>query len=88
MSDRERRVLESIEQELRRSDPELVRLFARLGRRRIKAPSMLLAVGLVVMVMGAVIASVAVAMLGIGIAGGALVAAFHRRLGFGSPGRA
>ena len=34
MSDRERRVLESIEQELRRSDPQLVRRFARLGKRR------------------------------------------------------
>jgi hypothetical protein len=82
MSDRERRVLESIEQELRRSDPELVRLFARLGRRRMTGPSMLLALGLVVMVLGSAIVSVAVAVLGIGIAVAALVAAYYRPLGF------
>ncbi len=67
MSDRERRVLESIEQELRRSDPEFVRLFTRLGRRRLSGPgrccwpsawSML--------VLGSAIVSVAVAVLGIG----------------------
>jgi hypothetical protein len=88
MSDRERRVLESIERELRRSDPELVRMFARLGRRRFTRPSMLLAVGLVVMVLGAAIVSVAVAVLGMGIAGAALLAAHYRPLGFGFPGRA
>ena len=82
MSDRERRVLESIEQELRRSDPELVRLFARLGRRRMTGPSMLLALGLVVMVLGSAIVSVPVALLGIAIAAVALVAAYYRPLGF------
>jgi len=88
MSDRERRVLEGIEQELRRSDPELVRRFARLGKRRIKGPTMLLALGLVVMVLGSAIVSVAVAVLGIGIAGGALLAAYYRPRGFGFSGRA
>lgn len=89
MSDRERRVLESIEQELRRSDPALVRRFARLGKRRATGPSMLLAVGLIVMVLGSAILSVAVAMLGIAIAGIALLGAYVRRpLGFGFPGRA
>ena len=34
LSDRERRVLERIEQELRRSDPDLVRKFARMRTRR------------------------------------------------------
>ena len=82
MSDRERRVLESIERELRRTDPRLVRQFARLGRRRITGPSMLLTLGLVVMVLGSAIVSVAVAVLGIGIAAVALVAAYYRPLGF------
>jgi hypothetical protein len=87
MSDRERRVLESIEQELRRSDPELVRLFTRLGRRRLTGPAVLLAVGLVVIVLGSAIVSVSVAVLGMAIAGVALVAAYHRPLGFGFLGR-
>jgi hypothetical protein len=82
MSDRERRVLESIEHELRRTDPRFVRQFARLGKRRITGPSMLLAVGLLVMVLGSAIMSVAVAVLGIGIAAVALVAAYYRPLGF------
>jgi Flp pilus assembly protein TadB len=87
MSDRERRVLESIEQELRRSDPQFVRRFARLGRRRMTGPAMLLVVGLVVIVLGSAIVSVPVAVLGMGIAGAALLAAYHRPLGFGFRGR-
>ena len=82
MSDRERRVLESIERELRRTDPRFVRQFARLGKRRMKGPSMLLALGLLVMVLGSAIVSVAVAVLGIGIAAVALIAAYYRPLGF------
>jgi hypothetical protein len=82
MSDRERRVLESIEHELRRTDPRLVRQFARLGKRRITGPSMLLTLGLVVMVLGSAIVSVPVALLGIAIAAVALVAAYYRPLGF------
>jgi hypothetical protein len=82
MSDRERRVLESIEQELRKSDPEFVRRFSRLGKRRMTGPSMLLALGLLVMVVGSAIVSVAVAVLGIGIAAVALLAAYYRPLGF------
>ena len=88
MSDRERRVLESMERELRRTDPRFVRQFARLGKRRITGPSMLLALGLLVMVLGSAIVSVPVAVLGMGIAGAALLAAYHRPLGFGFRGRA
>jgi hypothetical protein len=87
MSDRERRVLESIEQELRRSDPEFVRRFARLGKRRLSGPAILLAVGLVMIVLGSAIVSAAVAVLGLGIASVALVAAYRRPLGFGFLGR-
>jgi hypothetical protein len=82
MSDRERRVLESIEHELRRTDPRLVRQFARLGKRRITGPSMLLTLGLVVMVLGSAIVSVPVALLGIAIAAVAVVTAYYRPLGF------
>ena len=82
MSDPKRRVPESIEHKLRRTDPRFVRQFARLGKRRISGPSMLLAVGLLVMVLGSAIVSVAVAVLGIGIAVVALVAAYYRPLGF------
>jgi hypothetical protein len=82
MSDRERRVLESIERELRRTDPRFVRQFARLGKRRMTGPAMLLALGLLVMVLGSAIVSVAVAVLGIGIAAVAIVAAYYRPLGF------
>jgi Protein of unknown function (DUF3040) len=87
MSDRERRVLESIEQELRRSDPEFVRRFARLGKRRFSGPAILLAVGLVMIVLGSAIVSAAVAVLGLGIAAVALVVAYRRPLGFGFLGR-
>jgi hypothetical protein len=82
MSDRERRVLESMERELRRTDPRFVRQFARLGKKRITGPSMLLVLGLLVTVLGSAIASVAVAVLGIGIAAVAVVAAYYRPLGF------
>jgi hypothetical protein len=89
LSDRERRVLERIEQELRRSDPDLVRMFSRMRRRRAGGPAVLLGVGLVVMVLGSAIVSVAVAALGMAIACIALVAAYHRRpMGFGFPSRA
>jgi DUF3040 family protein len=88
MSDRERRVLENIEQELRRSDPELVRRFARLGKRRLTGPAMLLVIGLVVIVLGSAILSVSVAMLGMAIAGIALLATYRKPLGFGFPRRA
>ena len=88
MSDRERRVLESIEQELRRSDPQFVRRFARLGRRRMTGPAMLLVIGLRRDRAG----------LGHRVGarrgarhghrrGFALVAAYHRPLGFGFRGR-
>ena len=87
LSDRERRVLERIEQELRRSDPDLVRKFTRMRTRRASGPAVLLGVGLVVMVLGSAIVSVAVAMLGIAIAGIALFLAYHRRP-FGFPSRA
>ena len=82
MSDRERRVLESMERELRRTDPKFVRQFARLGKKRITGPALLLALGLLVMVLGSAIVSVAVAMLGIGIAAVAVIAAYYRPLGF------
>ena len=82
MSDRERRVLEGIERELRRSDPKFVRQFGRLGKRRMTGPSLLLVLGLVVVVLGSAIASAAVAVLGIGIGAVALVAAYYRPLGF------
>lgn len=82
MSDRERRVLESMERELRRTDPRFVRQFARLGKRRVTGPSMLLALGLLVMVAESAIVSVAVAVLGIGIAAVAIVVAYYRPLGF------
>ncbi len=87
LSDRERRVLERIEQELKRSDPDLVRMFTRMRTRRASGPAVLLGVGLVVMVLGSAIVSVSVAMLGIAIAGVALFAAYHRRP-FGFPSRA
>ena len=87
LSDRERRVLERIEQELKRSDPDLVRMFTRMRTRRASGPAVLLGVGLVVMVLGSAIVSVSVAMLGIAIAGIALFAAYHRRP-FGFPRRA
>jgi hypothetical protein len=87
LSDRERRVLDRIEQELRRSDPDLVRKFTRMRSRRMSRPAVLLTIGLVVMVFGSAIVSVPVAVLGIAIAAIALVAAY-RPLGFGLPGRA
>ncbi|MBV9919721.1 MAG: DUF3040 domain-containing protein [Pseudonocardia sp.] len=87
MSDRERRALETIEQELRRSDPQFVRRFARLGKRRLTGSTVLLAIGLVVIVLGSAILSAPVAILGMGIAGVGLVSAYHRQVGFGFPGR-
>jgi Protein of unknown function (DUF3040) len=88
LSDRERRVLDRIEQELRRSDPGFVRKFTRMRARRISGPSMLLTFGLVLMVLGSAIVSVPVALLGMAIAAIALVAAYYRPMRFGLPGRA
>lgn len=89
LSDRERRVLDRIEQELRRSDPDLVRKFARMRARRVSGPAMLLAFGLVLMVFGSAIVSVPVALLGMAVAAIALAGAYYRRpMGFGLPGRA
>ncbi|MDT7578078.1 MAG: hypothetical protein QOH17_4411 [Pseudonocardiales bacterium] len=89
LSERERRVLDRMEQDLRRSDPALVRKFARMRARRISGPAMLLTVGLAIMVFGSAIVSVPVAVLGMGIAAIALVAAYHHRpKRFGLPGRA
>jgi Flp pilus assembly protein TadB len=89
LSDRERRVLDRIEQELRRSDPDLVRKFTRMRARRVSGASMLLTFGLVLLVLGSAIVSVPVAVLGMVIAAIALVGAYYRRpMGFGLPGRA
>jgi Protein of unknown function (DUF3040) len=89
LSDRERRVLDRIEQELRRSDPALVRKFSRMRARRMSRPALLLTFGLIMMVFGSAIVSVPVAVLGMVVAAIALVGAYHRRpTGFGLPDRA
>ncbi len=82
LSDRERNVLARIEQELMATDPAFVRQFASPRRRLVGGPALLLALGLAVMVFGSAIISVEVAVLGIGIAVVALVAAYHRPMGF------
>ncbi|MBA3907930.1 MAG: DUF3040 domain-containing protein [Pseudonocardiales bacterium] len=87
LSDRERRVLDRIEQELRRSDPALVRKFTRMRPRRMSGPAMLLTFGLAMMVLGSAVVSVPVAVLGMAVAAIALVGAYYRRpMGFGLPG--
>ena len=89
LSERERRVLDRMERDLRRSDPAFVRKFARMRARRISGPAMLLTVGLALMVFGSAIVSVPVAVLGMGIAAIALFAAYHHRpKPSGLPGRA
>lgn len=66
LSDRERRTLARIERELVASDPDLVRLFhgAAAGPTDSPAPIFLLVTGLVLLVLGSLIAVVPVAVVG------------------------
>lgn len=79
LNERERRVLARIEQHLVTSDPDFARLFQTAARRQAgTTPRMLLAVGLALLVLGAAVTAVPVAVLGMLISMVALVAAFQR----------
>lgn len=86
LSERERRTLARMEQELRESDPDFVSQFHALPTRPItpSGPSLLLVVGLLLMVLGSAIVAVPLALLGMAVALGALVLAYQRngRAGF------
>lgn len=82
LNDRERRVLARIERELTASDPDLVRLFRSARPSRVSGPTLLLALGLAVMVLGSALVSVPIAVLGMIVAGCALVAAYRAPIGF------
>ncbi len=86
LSERERRTLARIEQELRESDPDFVSQFHAAPARPSgpSGPSLLLAVGLLLMVLGSAIVAVPLALLGMTVALTALVLAYQRngRAGF------
>jgi Protein of unknown function (DUF3040) len=82
LNDRERRVLARIERELAASDPDLVRLFRSARPSRVSGPTLLLAVGLAVMVLGSALVSVPIAVLGMIVSCWALVAAYRAPIGF------
>lgn len=82
LNDRERRVLARMERELAASDPDLVRLFRSARPSRVSGPTLLLALGLAVMVLGSAMVSVPIAVLGMVVAAGALVAAYYAPVGF------
>lgn len=69
LSERERRTLAGIEQQLATSDPEFVRIFHAPARRRVGRvlPRLLLVLGLSLMVVGSVVVSVPVAAVGVGL---------------------
>ncbi len=84
LSERERRVLASIEAQFIETDPDLVRLF-RDGSRRPAGPGLartLLAIGLTLMVVGTLVAA-HVALLGIAVSLVALWVAHLTPHGFG-----
>lgn len=67
LSERDRRVLARIEEHLAQTDPDLVRLF-REGPRRGRGnglPGALIALGLLLAVLGSMLATVPVALLGV-----------------------
>lgn len=77
LSDRERRTLADIERALVSSDPDFARLFS--GQNGgLGGPAVMLAFGLGVMVLGAAVVSVAVAVVGMVLALGALFAGYQR----------
>lgn len=80
LSERERRTLSRIERHLSESDPALAQVLATGSppRSAWANPIMLLAVGLVLLVFGGIIAAVPVALLGVAIAVLAMFTA-HRR---------
>ena len=81
LSERERRILERIEQHLRSSDPDFVRQFhtaAASYRASSARPRLLLVVGLLLMVLGSALVAPPLAILGMGVALGALVLAHQR----------
>ncbi len=80
LSERERRTLARIERHLSESDPTLARVLATGSppRSAWANPTMLLAVGLVLLVFGGIIAAVPVAVLGVALAVLAMFTA-HRR---------
>jgi hypothetical protein len=80
LSERERRTLASIERELVDSDPDLARLFAgsRPRRSRFTMPTFLLVTGVVLMVLGTLIVTAAVAITGLAFTLSALAVAYFR----------
>lgn len=80
LSERERRTLDRIERHLADTDPALADVLSTgaLPRNRFANPTALLVAGLVLLVLGSVIAAVPVALLGIALAVLAMFTA-HRR---------
>lgn len=79
INERERRVLARIEQHLVTSDPEFARLFHTAARRQSgTTPRTLLAMGLALLVLGAAVAAVPVAVFGMIVSVVALFAAYQR----------
>lgn len=67
LNDRDLRTLAGIEQDLAASDPDLVRLFMPIRVGRISRPAVLFALGLATLVLGSVLGSIAVVMLGVAV---------------------
>lgn len=87
LSERERRVLARIEASLKETDPDLVRLFHEGALRPTVhgLPRTLLVFGLVMVVLGALVAAVPVAMFGMALTVAALWLAWTRSPGLGRP---
>lgn len=79
LNERERRLLAAMERHLGRTDPELVRVFAAPPPRRPADPSVVLVVvGLAVLLLGAVAATLPIVLVGSALAGAGLWNARHR----------
>ena len=80
LNDRERQALAHIERHLTTSDPDLAQLFAIAPARRPSGatPRLLLVVGLALLVLGAAVTAVPIAIFGMLISMAALVAAYQR----------
>ncbi len=87
LSERERRTLARMERHLLESDPDLVRMFTRAARGPGgTTPKFLLITGLVLLVLGSIVAAVPVALAGMTLAIFALFAAHTGATRFGRAG--
>lgn len=85
LNDRERRMLARIERQLVESDPRLARMFASHRHPHEASPTVLLAVGLAIVVLGSITMLIPLVVIGMVASLGALAVAVGRQGGMNRP---